>query len=299
MKICPECGTIVNDYSVRCSNCGHIFINANEYINAENFDKVKEGVGIIAGQVLNQAQKEGTYIKNRKDNNEDAANEEFLISKMVFDGADYINTKKQERDEAKKIKKAQKEAEKEAEKIRKEAEKEAEKIKKGKEKVEKEKVNRPDNALFYIDGREGTLAIFDEFIQLDFTGSMLKQYLSRMGGVKKIYYPQINSIQKRDAGNLTTGTLEFEVPGMSYSGRGGGKSENVIHYEYYYQEEADKIYEFVNQKILNIQKNKMNPQSNTPNESSALSELKKAKELLDMGAITQEEFDNIKKELLN
>lgn len=120
-----------------------------------------------------------------------------------------------------------------------------------------------------------------------------------MGGVKKIYYPQINSIQKRDAGNIVLGSIEFEVPGMSYSGRGGGKSENIIHYEYYYQDEADKIYEFVNQKILNIQNSTVNTQSTTSNESNTLSELKKAKELLDMGAISQEEFDNIKKELLN
>ena len=30
----------------------------------------------------------------------------------------------------------------------------------GEEKVKKEVINRPENALFYVDGREGTLAIF-------------------------------------------------------------------------------------------------------------------------------------------
>ena len=284
MKICPNCGEIINDYSVRCSNCGHNFVN--EYINAENIDKVKESVGIIAEHVANQAQKEGTYIKNRRDNNENVEEDEFLISKMVLDGVEYISTKKQERNETKKVKNAERKKQKEEDKIR-----------RGEEKVKEEKINRPENALFYIDGREGTLAIFDEYIQLDFTGSLVKKYLSRMGGVKKIYYPQINSIQKRDSGKVIMGSIEFEVPGMSYSGIGGGKSENVIHYDYYYQEEADKIFEFVNQKILNIQKNNVKPQSNA-DESSVLSELKKAKELLDMGAITQEEFDNIKKDLL-
>ncbi len=313
MKVCPECGKVVNDYSIICSSCGHIFVNIdkdellyniknsdvsdkiNEYANAENFDKVKEGVGNITEQVVNQAKKEGTYIKNRKENNENISEDEFLISKMILDGMEFLNNKKQERAEVRKAENAERRKQRAEDKIK----RDEDKVKRGKEKVEEEKVNRPENALFYIDGREGTLAIFDEYIQLDFTGSLVKQYLSKMGGVKKIYYPQINSIQKRDAGNFIMGSIEFEVPGMSYSGIGGGKSENIIHYDYYYQEEANKIYEFVNQKILNIQRNHMHPQSNTSDETSVLSELKKAKELLDMGAITQEEFDNIKKDLLN
>lgn len=287
MKFCPNCGKqMTNKQKVsECPSCGYIHVKENEG-NSAKFDKVVDGVGNIGEQVFNQVKKEEAYIKARLNNDSTALvdENEFFISKYVLDGADFVNTKKQERNEAKKEKRARKEEEK---------------IKRGEEKVKEEAKNRPENALFYIDGREGTLAIFDEYIQLDFTGSALKQYLSRMGGVKKIYYPQINSIQKRDAGNIVLGSIEFEVPGMSYSGRGGGKSENIIHYEYYYQDEADKIYEFVNQKILNIQNSTVNTQSTTSNESNTLSELKKAKELLDMGAISQEEFDNIKKELLN
>lgn len=304
---CPECGKrmLKKNNVWECPNCGCNFIKNNNDISNKINDyqesndmvgKIIDGIGNVAEHVSVQVKKEGAYIKNR--NNKDSTvlvdDNELILSKVVLDGVDFVNAKKQERDEAKKIKDAKKKEEKEAEKVK----KQEEKVKKGEEKVKQEQKNRPENALFYIDGREGTLAIFDEYIQLDFTGSALKQYLSRMGGVKKIYYPQINSIQKRDAGNVILGSIEFEVPGMSYSGRGEGKSENIIHYEYYYQEEADKIYEFVNQKILNIQ-NKVNPQPNTSDESNALSELKKAKELLDMGAITQKEFDNIKKDLLN
>lgn len=313
---CPECGKRMFKKNMvwECPSCGYTFIKNdndnvtnsrdNDFSNKINdfresnnkMGKVIDGIGNVAEHVSIQVKKEEAYIKNR--NNEDSTvlvdNNDLILSKVILDGVDFVNTKKQERDEAKKVKNIQKKEKKESEKIK----KQEEKVKRGKEKVKQEKINRPDDALFYIDGREGTIAIFDEFIQLDFTGSMLKQYLSRMGGIKKIYYPQINSIQKRDAGDFILGSLEFEVPGMSYSGSGGGKSENIIHYSYYYQEEADKIFEFVNQKILNIQKNKANPQSNTSNEST-ISELKKAKELLDMGAITQEEFNNIKKDLLN
>lgn len=307
---CPECGNKMfkNNDVWECSNCGCTYVKNNKdnlfsKINASNISnkinhyrennetagKIINGVENVAEQVSIQAKKERAYIKSRNGEESNALvdDNEFFISKHVLDGVDFVSNKKQEMDDAKKVR---------DEEIKRK--KEMKKEERGKEKVEKEAVNRPENALFYIDGREGTLSVFDEFLQLDFTGSALKKYLSRFGGVKKIYYPQINSIQKRDAGNVLLGSLEFEVPGMSYSGRGGVKSENIIHYEYYYQEEADKIYEFVNQKILNIQRDIINPQPNIPNEIDVLSEIKKAKELLDMGAITQEEFDNIKKELL-
>lgn len=300
----------------KCSNCSYTYVkNANDNLlknkddidisnkineyqeNNDKIGKIIEGIGNVAEQVSVQVKKEEAFIKNRKNNNSTTLvdDNELIISKVILDGVDFVSAKKQERDEAKKVKRAQIKEER----AKREEEKEKERIKKGEEKVKKEKENKPENALFYVDGREGTIAIFDDFIQLDFTGSALKKYLSAFGGVKKIYYPQINSIQKRDAGSVLLGSIEFEVPGMSYSGRGRGQSENVIHYELYYQEEVDKIYEFVNKKILNIQKNKANPQSNASNETNALLEIKKAKELLDMGAITQEEFDNIKKDFLN
>lgn len=313
---CPECGNKMfkNNNVWECSNCGCTYVKneddnlftkintdnisnkVNEIRESERVGKIISGLGTVAEQVSIQAKKEHAYIKSRNGEQSTALvdDNEFFISKHVLDGVDFVSNKKQEMDDAKK---ARDEEIKRKNEI-KEAEKEEEKIKRGEEKVKEEAKNRPKDALFYIDGREGTLAIFDEFIQLDFTGSAVKKYLSRLGGIKRIYYPQINSIQKRDVSDVILGSIEFELPGMTYSGRGGGKKENVIHYDYYYQEEADKIYEFVNQKILNIQKNKINPQPNIPNEMDVLSEIKKAKELLDMGAITQEEFDKIKKELL-
>ena len=162
---------------------------------------------------------------------------------------------------------------------------------------------KPKGALYFIDGREGTLSIFPEYIELNFTGSLMKKWLSHMGGVKRIYYHQINSIQKRDVGNFTTGTLEFELPGIVRSREyGQANTENVIHYDKQWQEEANKIYEYVNNKILQLH----NPNYRQPvlekedtTGNSSLSQIKEAKELLDMGAITQEEFDEIKRKALN
>ncbi len=161
-----------------------------------------------------------------------------------------------------------------------------------------EKVNqqiqneKPEGALFYVNGRDASLSVFEDYIQLDFTGNLLKQFLSNLGGVKKIYYYQINSIQKRDATINILGSIEFEVPGMAQSRR-YGKSENVVHYHTKFQNEVDRIYDYVNQKILDINSNR-GGNSQIKVETNYISQLKEAKELLDLGAITQEEFDEIK-----
>ncbi|MBE6499905.1 MAG: SHOCT domain-containing protein [Methanobrevibacter thaueri] len=76
------------------------------------------------------------------------------------------------------------------------------------------------------------------------------------------------------------------------------KNENLITFLPKYQDEADKIYEYVNNKILEINNAKSQPTQIVQNETSSMAKLKEAKELLDMGVITQEEFDEIKAKCL-
>ena len=154
--------------------------------------------------------------------------------------------------------------------------------------VEEEiKNNKPKGALYYVNGKNATLAVFEDYIQLDFTGNMVKKLVSGLGGVKKVYYYQINSIQKRDATKMVRGTIEFELPGMA----------RVI-YEEMYQSEVDRIYDYVNQKILDINNAKLGRSQPVQQEVNPMAKLKEAKELLDMGVLTQEEFDEIKAKCL-
>ena len=61
--------------------------------------------------------------------------------------------------------------------------------------------------------------------------------------------------------------------------------------------QAEKAVEFLNQKIREVKTRAQQPAA-VVQQVSAAEELKKFKELLDMGAITQEEFDAKKKQLL-
>ena len=108
-----------------------------------------------------------------------------------------------------------------------------------------------------MNGLQGTLAVYEDYIEFDFSGSAVKKYMSGFGGVKKVYCPQINSIQKRDATDVVNGTIEFELPGMAASAF--SQNENLISYLPKYQEEAEKIYDFVNDKILSIHNAKTQP----------------------------------------
>lgn len=161
---------------------------------------------------------------------------------------------------------------------------------------EYKEIERPEGCLYFMNGLQGTLAIYDDYIEFDFSGGAVKKYMSGFGGVKKVYYHQINSIQKRDATEIVNGTIEFELPGMAASAF--SQNENLITYLPKYQEEAEKIYEFVNDKILSINNAKTQPTQVVQNEVSPMAKLKEAKELLDMGVITQEEFDEIKAKCL-
>lgn len=180
---------------------------------------------------------------------------------------------------------------------RKEAKKSLKEIK-TKASVEEEVRNKkPKGALYYVNGRDAELSIFEDYIELNFTGNLLKKYISRWGGIKKIYYYQINGLQKRDASNVLNGSIEFEVPGMSQA-RKLTRSENVVHYEKKWQNEIDRIYDYVNQKILDINNAKLGRTQSVQQEVNPMVKLKEAKELLDMGVLTQEEFDEIKAKCL-
>lgn len=113
-------------------------------------------------------------------------------------------------------------------------------------------------------------------------------------GAKTIPYSSIMGVQYKKPG-FTTGYIQFSLLG-SNDGRGGVNQamndENTITFLQNEEHLLLQIKEFVEYKITYNNKTTEKPTT------SNLDEIKKLKDLLDINAITQDEFDAKKKQLL-
>ena len=141
----------------------------------------------------------------------------------------------------------------------------------------------------------GQLYIYEDKIVIERKG--FKAFLTQgLKGGKTIPIASLTNIQFKPVGKFTNGYIQFSVLGEVGSKGGAlaaGSDENTVFFTKKNAEVAENIRAFLEDKIIN--------KSNTPTNIQALSpaeELKKFKELLDAGVITQEEFDAKKKQLL-
>lgn len=122
-------------------------------------------------------------------------------------------------------------------------------------------------------------------------------------GIRTIPLSSINAVEFAEAYKkrivIQLGILEFIMPG----GENGltvsaaqARTANLNRFEFMpeYNGAARKMKEYIEDYILNARTNS----ATVIQQTSAADELKKFKELLDMGIITQEEFDAKKKQLL-
>ena len=156
-----------------------------------------------------------------------------------------------------------------------------------------------NNALYFFVGDEGRiLTVYENRVDIITRPSLLANYTGN--GEKTIYYADCIGVQyKSSPSKMLRGFLQLETAGMQ-------KNENNYYSENSFvwnigkksevtNEQMEKVRDFIQEKI----RLSKNPQiiTSTPAPSTA-DELKKFKELLDMGIITQEEFDAKKKQLL-
>ena len=102
MRTCPNCGhEMLNDNFAECPKCGFNLLSYDKKNNSllSNINKkLPKSIGDISEQITTQVKKEEAYIKSRLDDDSTALvdDNEFFISKTVFDGVDYITNKKQD-----------------------------------------------------------------------------------------------------------------------------------------------------------------------------------------------------------
>ena len=117
-------------------------------------------------------------------------------------------------------------------------------------------------------------------------------------GAKKIDIDDIVSIQHREPMGMSAGFIQFAFQGsVEYRGGVGSavNDENSIAYDTPRIEVAREIVRYLEEKRKEMKRAR---QSGTTANISNADELKKYKELLDAGVISQEEFDAKKKQLL-
>lgn len=158
--------------------------------------------------------------------------------------------------------------------------------------------------VYHVVGSAGrTLDVYEEKCVITTKASLTSWATGNSSdGEKTIYYVDCIGVQfKRCGAGLTIGYLQLETA----SGLMNRKADNFWNensFTFHKEEQNEQVAEisdYIKEKIDEIKRQKSAPQTTTVvQQTSAADELKKFKELLDMGVITQEEFDAKKKQLL-
>lgn len=122
-------------------------------------------------------------------------------------------------------------------------------------------------------------------------------------GEKTFFINQISGVQVKKVG-ISGGYIQFIMAGTKEAKSGiirGVTDENIVYSDSFFKKTNEKInasFDEIKSYIENYNSSQ-NSTTIVQNIKSPIEQIKDLKELLDIGAITQEEFDRKKKELLN
>lgn len=155
---------------------------------------------------------------------------------------------------------------------------------------------------YKLQAHTGTsLEVYENYIIIDFvaTGAGFANILKGGGnGGKRINISDLTAIQFKEPAGASIGFMQFTFPGSGESKRGvvdAINDENSVPVSPQNYALAKEIYDYIEKRREEL---KATPTGTVVQQVSAMDELKKLKELLDLGIVTQEEFDAKKKQLL-
>ena len=151
--------------------------------------------------------------------------------------------------------------------------------------------------VFLFEGFSGdNLYVYEDRIVIQHKG-LLNVMAMGVHGDKTIFYRDLGSVQFKKCGCMP-GQIQFSVVGGRESTGGyvaGTQDENTITFsDRNKNDEAEKITEYILKRMREVKETS----SATVSAPSSADEIKKFKELLDMGIITHEEFQIKKEQLL-
>lgn len=148
--------------------------------------------------------------------------------------------------------------------------------------------------IYVLNGLNGKLKLYENRVEIKRLGFGAKLvYGTFTAGDKTIYLQDITGVEVKKPG-ITVGYIQLTLPGGIEKTSGAFKAridENTVTFA---QKNDYKIALKIKEKIEEL-KTKISTGTATV---SVVDEIKKVKELLDIGAITKEEFEKIKRELL-
>jgi len=150
-------------------------------------------------------------------------------------------------------------------------------------------------AILTLKGVNGQVELYTDKIIIKRKGTLAKMTQGFFKGDKTLYINQITGIQIRQGGNFINGYIQFTVPGGIENKKGiadATQDENTVMFAKKYNVLVSEIKE----KIEEMQQASV---GQIVNQLSSADEIKKYKELLDTGVITDIEFNVKKKQLLN
>jgi len=152
------------------------------------------------------------------------------------------------------------------------------------------------DAILILNGVNGQLELYTDKVIIKRKGALAKMTQGFFKGEKTIYLKQITGIQIKWAGTFINGYIQFTVPGGIENKKGimdATKDENTV----VFAKKNNELVNNIKEKIEEIQQQTLKGQ--LIKQLSPADEIIKYKELFDVGAITENEFNTKKKQLLN
>ena len=152
--------------------------------------------------------------------------------------------------------------------------------------------------MFSFENNTGSsIRVYENYVVLKHSGLLNTLSMSGAKGEKRINCNSISAVECRKATTMAAGFIQFSIFGSERAGgvTSAAGDENSILFDAGKNNLAQQIVDYIEQRRIAI----ATPQAATVVQGpSAADELLKFKQLLDMGVITQEEFDAKKKQLL-
>lgn len=156
------------------------------------------------------------------------------------------------------------------------------------------------NCVFSFTNNTGTtMRVYEDYVTIKHSGIINALAKGGAKGEKRILYNSIMAVEYKKATTIAPGFIQFSIPGADRMGGNlsAAADENSIIFDASKNQTTQQIVDYIERRRIEISKPQV-IQVTQKQQTFSVDEIKKLKELLDMGIISQEEFAAKKKQIL-